>query len=207
MDYADIIQGSLEWFAVKLGKTSSSHISDIMAKNASKGYSATRKNYMSKLICERLTGERVETFQSTEMKRGTEKEELARQAYELKTFQIVNQVGWIEDDNIKMHGSSPDGLVGDDGHIEIKCPNTAKHIETLLNGKIDREYLLQIQDQMRVSGRAWCDFVSYDDRLPEHLRLFIKRVDRDEIMIAEITAEIVKFQSELDDIIKKLEGI
>lgn len=192
-------QGSEEWFAARLGKVTASKVYDVMAKTKS-GYAASRKNYMMDLLCERLTGQKVETYSNTAMLRGTELEPAARATYELLTGEAVREVGFINHPAIAMFGASPDGLVGDDGLLEIKCPNTATHVEFIRTLKPDGKYLLQMQVQMMCTGRAWTDFVSYDDRLPVALQFATVRVDADKEKQAEIEVEVVKFLDELREI-------
>ena len=199
----EIIQRTEEWYSVRIGRVTASRVADIMAKTKS-GPSASRKNYMAELVCERLTGTKADSFTSSAMQWGIDNEAAARQAYEAQMFADVAQIGFVDHPSIKMAGCSPDGLVGDDGLIEIKCPNTATHIETLISGEADKKYFAQMQMQMSCTGRAWCDFVSYDPRLPVDLMLFIKRVPRDDAFIAEMEAEITAFLSELDETVEKL---
>jgi len=198
-----IQQGTPEWYEARRGKVTASRIADVMATTKT-GYGASRKNYMAELIVERLTGVVEEGYKNAAMQWGTDTEPLARAAYEEKTFNEVVLTGFIQTPDGLSAGASPDGLVGEDGLIEIKCPNTATHLDTLLSKSIDRKYLLQMQWQMYATGSKWCDFVSYDPRLPDHLRIFIKRVERDDALIAEIVAEVKKFLAELDDMQKKL---
>lgn len=202
----NIIQRSEEWYNIRLGKVTASRIADLMAKTKT-GASASRKNYMAQLICERMTGQKEESYINAAMQHGIDTEAEARQAYELETFQAVIECGFYIAPGIEQSGASPDGLIGDDGLIEIKCMNTANHIETLLSGNIDNRYILQMQWQMYCTGRKWCDFVSYDNRLPGTLRLFIKRVERDEKMIQEIKEEVDKFIEELDALEIKIRSI
>jgi len=196
-------QGTDEWFAIRIGKVTASRVADVIAKTKS-GYSASRDNYMAQLVCERLTGQKGESFTNAAMQHGTETEPLARAAYEALKDVLVDEVGFVPHPTIKMAGASPDGLVGDDGLIEIKCPNTATHIETLLSESVPTKYYTQMQFQLACTGREWCDFVSFDNRLPEELQLFVKRVPRDEMYIKLMEAEIVQFIAELDDKINKL---
>jgi putative phage-type endonuclease len=196
-------QGTDEWFAIRIGKVTASRVADVIAKTKS-GYSASRDNYMAQLVCERLTGQKGESFTNAAMQHGTETEPLARAAYEALKDVLVDEVGFVPHPTIKMAGASPDGLVGDDGLLEIKCPNTATHIETLLSESVPTKYYTQMQFQMACTGRQWCDFVSFDNRLPEDLQLFVKRVPRDEMYIKLMEAEIVQFIAELDDKINKL---
>lgn len=196
-------QGSEAWFQVRVGKVTASRVADILAKTKS-GYSTSRDNYMAQLVCERLTNQKAESFTNAAMQHGTETEPLARAAYEALKDVLVDEVGFVPHPSIKMAGASPDGLVGDDGLIEIKCPNTATHIDTLLNQSVPTKYFTQMQFQMACTGREWCDFVSFDNRLPEELQLFVKRVPRDETYIKLMEAEIIQFLAELDDKINKL---
>ena len=196
-------QGSGEWFAVRVGKVTASRVADILAKTKS-GYSTSRDNYMAQLVCERLTNQKAESFTNAAMQHGTETEPLARAAYEALKDVLVDEVGFVPHPTIQMAGASPDGLVGDDGLLEIKAPNTATHIDTLLSESVPTKYFTQMQFQMACTGRKWCDFVSFDNRLPEELQLFVKRVPRDETYIKLMEAEIVQFIAELDEKIAKL---
>ena len=196
-------QRSDEWFAIRIGKVTASRVADVLAKTKS-GYSASRDNYMAQLVCERLTGQKAEGFTNAAMQHGTETEPLARAAYEALKDVLVDEVGFVPHPSIIMAGASPDGLVNDDGLIEIKCPSTATHIDTLLSETVPTKYYTQMQFQLACTGRKWCDFVSFDNRLPEELQLFIKRVPRDDTYIKLMEAEIVQFIAELDDKINKL---
>jgi len=192
----EIIQGTDAWRQVRVGKVTASRISDVVAKTKS-GPSASRANYMAELIAERLTGEPSEKFTNTAMQWGTEKEPEARSSYEFYRNVTVKEVGFIHHPKIDASGASPDGLVGDDGLVEIKCPNTATHLETLLGQMVPSKYVNQMQWQMACSGRQWCDFVSFDPRLPEAMRLFIKRMPRDDKRIAELETEVAGFLLEI----------
>ena len=203
---SEIEQGTDAWFQARLGKATGSRIADIVAKTKT-GYSTSRENYMAQLICERMTGKVAESYSNSAMQWGTETEPLARDAYEVKTGLTVNQIGFVDHPTILMTGASPDGLVGDSGMIEIKCPNTATHIETLLSGKVPTKYITQMTWQMCCTGRHWTDFVSYDPRLPENLQLFIKRVEYDPKYAAELEQEVIKFLDEVEQKIKQLEKI
>lgn len=198
-----IEQGTPEWFAQRLGKVTASRVADIIAKTQS-GAAASRKNYLSQLVAERLTGQAADSFKSGAMQHGTEMEPMARMAYETETGLMVTEVAMIQHPKIEMAGASPDGLVGDDGLVEIKCPNTSTHIATLMADKAPSGYMAQMQWQMACTGRAWVDFVSFDPRMPEDMQLFIKRVPRDENLIAEYEAEVVKFLDEVQETVDKL---
>jgi len=192
-----IEQGTDEWFAARIGKVTASRVADVLAKTKT-GYSTTRDNYMAQLVCERLTGQKGDSFTNAAMQWGTETEPLARLSYEVSQNVLVDEVGFIPHPSILMSGASPDGLVGDDGLLEIKCPNTATHIETLLSESVPTKYYTQMQFQLACTGREWCDFVSFDNRLPQELQLFVKRVPRDSMYIRLMEDEIVKFLNELD---------
>lgn len=140
------------------------------------------------------------------MAHGTEWEPVARALYEAEHDRVVDQVTFVDHPWIAMAGASPDGLIGDDGSIECKCPNSATHLETLFTRKIPRGYMLQMQWVMECAERKWCDFISYDPRMPEHLRLIVIRVDRDEELLKEIRAEVTKFLDEVDELVTKIEG-
>jgi len=196
-------QRSEEWFAARLGKVTASRVADILAKTKS-GPSASRANYMAELIAERLTGTPGAFFQSPAMAWGTETEGQARSAYEVVQGVLVEEVGFIPHATIDNAGASPDGLVGLDGLVEIKCPNTATHLDTLETQKIPSKYVTQMLWQMECTGRDWCDFVSYDPRLPEKMAIFIKRLERDDEKLREIKEEVLTFLEELHYKIVKL---
>ena len=198
-----IEQGTPEWFAQRLGKVTASRVADIIAKTKT-GVAASRGNYLAQLVAERLTGQSADSFKSGAMQHGTETEPMARMAYETETGQMVTEVAMIQHPKIEMAGASPDGLVGEDGLVEIKCPNTSTHIATLMADKAPSGYMAQMQWQMACTGRAWCDFVSFDPRMPEDMQLFIKRVPRDEKLIAEYEAEVIKFLAEVQETVDKL---
>ena len=173
-----IEQGTPEWHAQRLGKVTASRISDVVARTKS-GWGASRANYMAQLIAERLTGQVADSYTNNAMQWGSEKESEAADAYAFYRNADPVAVGFVKHPVIAMSGASPDRLIMDDGLIEVKCPNTATHIETLLGAAIPTKYVLQMQWQMDCTDRAWCDFVSYDPRMPEHMRLHVVRVARD----------------------------
>jgi putative phage-type endonuclease len=193
---SEIIQGSDEWKALRLGKVTASRVADVVARTKT-GYGASRANYMAQLIAERLTGTAAESYTNAAMQHGTETEPEARAAYEFYQGVTVKEVAFVPHPKIDQAGCSPDGLVGDDGLTEIKCPNTATHLETLLGQAVPSKYDAQMQFQMACTGRKWCDFVSYDPRMPENMRLFIKRVPRDDKRITELESEIAAFLLEM----------
>lgn len=191
-------QRSNEWFNARLGKVTGSRVADLTAKTKT-GYSASRANYMAELVVERLTGQQAERFTNAAMQWGTDVEPQARAAYEFLTDRPVVETGFVLHGSILDFGASPDGFVADDGLVEIKCPNTATHIETLLNETVPGKYVTQMQAQMACTGRGWCDFVSFDPRLPGDMQMWISRVQRDDAMIADMEREISAFLSELDE--------
>ncbi|MBS6673673.1 MAG: YqaJ viral recombinase family protein [Haemophilus paraphrohaemolyticus] len=198
-----VLQGTPEWFEQRRGKVTASRIADLMAKTKS-GYSASRQNYLMQLLCERLTGKIEEGYKSAAMQRGNDLEAEARNWYQLETGESVEEVSFIDHPKINFAGASPDGLVGAEGLIEIKCPNTATHIETLRKKEPIDRYYKQMQWQMAVTGRKWCDFVSFDNRLPDNLAYFCKRIPRDEAVIQEIEQEVQAFLLELDVTVAEL---
>lgn len=193
----DVIQGSPEWLALRAGKVTASRVCDVVARTKS-GWGASRANYMAELICERLTGQPTSSFSNAAMQWGTEKEPEARAAYEFCFNVDVAQIGFVPHPTIGMSGASPDGLVGEVGLIEIKCPNSATHIDTLLSGEVPEKYITQMQWQMVCTGRFWCDFVSYDPRLPPRMQMFTRTVARDDKLIAELETMVRDFLSEVD---------
>lgn len=198
-----MMQGTDEWFAARCGKVTASRMDDLLARTKS-GYGASRGNYMAQLIAERLTGTPAESYTNGAMQWGTEQEPAARAAYEFYRETEVEETGFILHPVIAESGASPDGLVGDDGLVEIKCPNTATHIDTLLTSQVPGKYVKQMLWQMACTSRRWCDFVSYDPRMPEMLRLFVKRVEFDAEEVARMESEVLAFLTELNDKMDRL---
>ena len=192
-----IEQGTEAWLQLRLGKCTASRVADIMAKTKT-GVSASRGNYLIELALQRVTGNIEPSYTNDAMAWGTATEPQARVDYEVKTGNFVDQIAFVEHPTIEWFGCSPDGLVGNDGLIEIKCPNSATHWATIKDGKPPNKYVIQMQTQMACTNRQWCDFVSFDPRMPERSQLFICRVERDQTMIDEIEAEIKKFLSEVE---------
>jgi putative phage-type endonuclease len=198
-------QRSEAWFTQRLGKVTASRVADVIAKTKS-GYSASRDNYMADLIVERLTGQKASSFSNAAMEWGTEQEPAARAAYSAYTGELVEEVGFIDHPSVPMSGASPDGVVGE-GLVEIKCPATATHLDTLLAGTVPSKYIPQMQWQMACTNTRFCDFVSYDPRLPDHLRLFVKPVRRDNEYIAMLETEVTKFLTELEEKLTQLQEL
>ena len=193
----DCEQGSETWFAYRLGKASASRMADITALTKT-GYGASRANYLAELVAQRLTGVYAESYSNGAMQWGSEHEADARGLYEFMTNARVTLVGVALHDSIPNACASPDGLVADDGLVEFKCPNTATHISTLLGAEIPGKYLKQMQWQMACTGRKWCDFVSYDPRMPPEMQLHIQRVPRREDDITALSLATELFLSEVD---------
>lgn len=202
-----IEQGTEEWFAARCGLVTASKMEVVMSKGRGNAPSATRANYMAQLAAERLTGVVAEGFTNSAMEWGNEHEAQARALYALETGLTVTEAPFVLHPDIKEAGASPDGYAGKDGLVEIKCPNTATHIATLQGASIKRGYILQMQWQMACTGREWCDFVSFDPRMPDILQMKIQRVERDDDMIEEMRSQTVWFLLELGDMVESLRGM
>lgn len=196
-------QRTEDWYKARLGKVTASRVASVLAKKDS----ATRADYLTDLVLERLTGNPTEMFVSSAMQWGTDTEPQARMAYEAHTNNLVDEVGFIDHPSITNFGCSPDGVVGEEGLIEIKCMSSKNAIETLIAGKAPTKYIPQMQTQMAVMNRQWCDFVSFDPRLPEDLQLFVIRVNRDDEYIAKLEEEVTAFLEEVESTVIKLKGL
>jgi len=202
----EVEQRSDAWFQARLGKVTASRVADVIAKTKS-GYSASRDNYMAQLICERLTGQKAESFTNSAMEWGVANEALAISAYENATNVLVEAVGFVDHPTIAMSGASPDGFVADNIICEVKCPQTNTQIENLLLDKVPIKYLPQIQWQLRCCERQYCDFISYDPRLPIDLQLFVKRVEFNQTYVAMLEEEVISFLEELEIKVAKLTNL
>lgn len=189
--------GTDEFWQARIGKVTASRIADVTAR-IKNGWGASRANYMAELIAERLTGTQAESFTNAAMQWGIDHEAEARTAYEFYTDATVDPSGFIAHPKIPASGASPDGEVGKDGLVEIKCPSTATHIDTLLGLSVPEKYIKQMQWQMACSGTTWCDFVSFDPRMPENMRLFVRRVPRNDSMIDGLEKDVLEFLGELE---------
>ncbi len=196
-------QGSEAWRQARIGRATASRVADIVATNA-KGYAASRANYCAELVLERMSGVPAERFKNAAMVWGTETEPQARDAYAFMAGVTVEQVGFIQHPTIELAGASPDGIIGDDGLVEIKCGNTATHIELLRFHKISDRHITQMQFQMATTGRQWCDYVSFDPRMEPKYQLWFKRVPRNDMVIDRLNKEVVLFLSEVDAAIADL---
>ena len=202
-----------DWYAARCGKATASRFNDVVARKkpsakqkkdgAPGDPTAERQNYLTELVVERLTGQPVPAYENAAMRWGAEQEAAARAAYEQRTGVAVEETGFIAHD-VLMAGCSPDGLVDWDGLIEIKCPyNSAVHIETLLGG-MSADHMLQVQGQMWITGRQWCDFVSYDPRMPAELQLYVQRIHADPKAIADLAFGISAFLKEVGSKVEAL---
>ena len=201
-----IEQGSPEWFALRAGKVTASRVADILAKTKT-GPSASRQNYLIELALQRTTGIIQESYTNAAMEWGTQTEPQARVAYEVNTNNFVDQVAFIDHPNIAWFGCSPDGLVSDRGLVEIKCPNSATHWEYFKSKEPPKKYFIQMQAQMAVTDRDWCDFISFDPRMPDRSQLLIVQVPRDPEFILFMETEIKQFLSEVEVEVNLMKGM
>lgn len=205
MRILELQQGTDEWLAARAGKFTGSRFNNLMARLWNGEPGASCRNLLASLVIERLTGRPVETYQNDAMRRGTELEPLARSAYIAKSGTWVTEVGFCVHDELPFVGVSPDGLVGEDGLLEIKCPSAeAKHLDALLKGAHATEYRWQIQGQLWVTGRKWCDAVSYDCRWPEYLQLAVTRVERNEDDITQLETECMRSNEVVERLVSEL---
>ena len=198
-----MVQGSPEWHQARLGKVTASRISDVAAKIKT-GWGASRAKYMGELIAESLTHEPTPSFSNAAMQHGTDTEPQAAAAYAFYTDAELELVGFVDHPKIDQAGCSPDRLIGKDGLVEIKCPQTSTHIDTLLGSSIPKKYIDQMQWQMACTKRKWCDFVSFDPRMPPETQLFIQRVERDKERIKDLEEMVVDFLAEMNEKIDRL---
>lgn len=191
-------QGSEAWVRARLGRVTASRVADIIAKGRGGGHAASRESYMDELIAERFTGQPAERFVNDAMRWGTANEAGARTLYEFLRNVEVEQVGFIDHLTIPSAGASPDGLIGDNGLIEIKAPNTSTHLATIRRDVVPEKYITQIHWQAACTRRKWCDFVSYDPRVEPRLQLFIKRVPIDQVLVAKLEDAVRDFINDLE---------
>ena len=201
-----IEQRSEEWFKARLGKITASSVADVLAKTKT-GVSASRGNYLIKLAIQRVTGQIEESYTNDAMQWGIDNEDQARVAYEIASGKFVDQIGFVDHEIIDWFGCSPDGLVNNDGLVEIKCPNSATHWEYFKTKEVPKKYFIQMQAQMSCTGRKWCDFVSFDPRMPERSQLLIIRVPRDNTFIDLMEAEVMEFLIEVFDEVQLMKGV
>ena len=202
----EIEQRSEAWFQARLGKVTASAVADVLAKTKT-GVSASRGNYLIKLAIQRVTGQIEESYTNDAMQWGIDNEDQARVAYEIASGKFVDQVGFVDHEIIDWFGCSPDGLVNNDGLVEIKCPNSATHWEYFKTKEVPKKYFIQMQAQMSCTGRKWCDFVSFDPRMPERSQLLIIRVPRDNTFIDLMETEVMEFLIEVFDEVQLMKGV
>lgn len=191
-------QRTEEWFTIRLGKVTASSLFKVLARTKT-GYGADRANYMTQLVLERVTGNRAESYTNASMQWGIDQEPFARAAYEASRGVMVDEIAFVPHPCIKMSGASPDGLVGDRGMVEIKCPDSKTALECWLSDNpVESKYMAQMQWQMRCADRDWCDYVVFDPRMPLKAQLFVDRVERDDDWIAATEVEVLKFLDEVD---------
>lgn len=203
----NIEQRTDDWYAARLGKVTASSLHKVLSKTKT-GYGADRGNYMTQLVLERVTNSKADGYSSAAMQWGIDQEPFARAAYEATRGVMVDEVGFIPHPTIKDAGASPDGLVGDDGMVEIKCPESKTALECWLSeNPVEAKYFAQMQWQMRCADRSWCDYVVFDPRMPAKAQLFIKRVERDNAWLEKAEAEVIKFLAEVDAKVAALKQI
>jgi putative phage-type endonuclease len=198
------LQRTPEWYKKRLGKVTASKIDCLVKRQKDGKFYASREEYKNQLILEILTGEQLTGFTSAAMQHGIDTEDEAFDSYARTVWATVSKADFVVHPTIDRAGASPDGYVGDDGLIEIKCPNSYNHLDTLRRGTFDKKYHSQMQWQMACTGRKWVDFVSYDPRVPEAYRLFVDRVERDDLWIAQANEMVEAFLKEVDEEITRL---
>jgi putative phage-type endonuclease len=204
MPLVDVEQGTSEWLQMRIGCVTAARVADVMAKLKNGGEAAGRRNYKSEIVCEMLTGRAIEHYVTPAMEWGIENEIFARNAYEVVVGE-TERAGFALHEKITRFGASPDGFAGVDGLVEFKCPTTATHLDYIAAGVVPAEYHWQMLAGMACTERRWCDFVSYDPRLPKKFQLFIRRFERDEARICEMENEVEKFLWECVEQVQKME--
>lgn len=194
------LQGTEEWALARCGKATASEFSAVLAKGKE---GITRRKYLRRIVAERLTGKPAETYSGKHTERGQAQEPLARMLYEARTGRMVEPVGFLQHHAL-LAGCSPDGLIGDDGGEEIKCVIPTVQIETFLREGIPPEHKPQVFGNLWITERAWWDFVSFCPDMPDHLRLYVRRVYRDEKYIETLAAEVVHFLDDVETLYAKL---
>ena len=196
-------QGSAEWLSLRLGKVTASKVSDVLSKGRGSAPSKMSETYMIELIAEVLTGNSKPFFENDAMRWGTETEPQARAMYAVNNdFVDVKEVAFVEHN--EQIGISPDGLIGEDGLLEAKCPNTTTQLKRALSDDYSADYKAQIQMQLWVTEREWCDFLSFDPRLDCEAGYLQQRVFRDEEYIEEMKTKVYAFVEKMNEIIEQL---
>lgn len=204
-NFLPVVQGTAEWLKCRVGQVTASRVADVVLKQKNGKYYKARADYMHELLFETVTGNAADHYVSPAMDYGKEWEDAARDAYAVTQGLEVELIGYVQHPTIKRSGASPDGgLVGDSGLVEIKVPNSMTHFDYLIGGVVPEEYVPQCMWQMACAGVDWVDFASFDPRVPPDFRLFIKRLHRDDKLIAEMECEVVKFLGELEVMCQQL---
>ena len=203
MNPLELQQNTEEWLKYKCGRLGGSSIADMLTRTKT-GWGAGRLNLKARLVAERLTGCPTESYKSKAMEYGTETEAEACNVYGFMRDVDPVAVGYVDHPTIEWAGCSPDRLIGEDGLIQVKCPNTATHISSLLGGSVDGGYFKQMQWEMACTGRQWCDYVTYDKRLPPEMQLHVTHITRDHVMIANLEQEAMIFLKEVDETVQAL---
>lgn len=198
-------QGSPEWFAARAGVITASKFADAVGRLKNGSPSQASKDYAYKVAVEIIFGETTEdTYQTFEMRRGTELEPMARMAYERATGRLAEESGLVLTED-RRFGYSTDGFVDADGMIEIKCPNSARKIVEIWEGSDLSEYMHQIQGGMWITGRKWCDFIMYAPQLaPVGKQLYVDRIERDDDFIEQMEIELMQFKAHVDNHVENL---
>jgi putative phage-type endonuclease len=192
-------QRSIEWHQARLGHATGSRASDILAGKDTQA----RKGYITQLVTERLTGQSQDFYTNADMQRGIDVEPVARAAYQASN-ELVDEVGFIKHPTILWFGASPDGLVGSDGLVEIKCPRSTTHLEYIQAKKPPQKYIPQMLAQLSCTGRKWVDFVSFDNRFPEHLQLFVVRFEPSAEELEKFESKVKEFLNEVNNLMEQL---
>lgn len=198
-EFRSLSQNSVEWLMARRGRITASRCGDVIGKSEkTKKYYAERQNYLWELVVEHITGRSAERYVTPAMEWGIEQQPFAEAAYEMREGASIDSVGLIIHPEMEYFACSPDGLLGDDGLIEIKCPTTRVHLEYMKGGTVPEQYIPQMNAEMAcMPEREYCDFVSFDPRVPFGMQLFVRRHYRDRERIAELEQEVKKFQAEL----------
>jgi putative phage-type endonuclease len=206
MPMIEVEQGSDDWLTMRCGMVTGSRVADIVTRLKKGGYSAARQNYLMEVVVSRLTGLTPDHFVTPAMEWGIANESFARAAYEIEQDVDTSPAGFAMHQKIKWFGASPDRLVGSDGLLEIKCLTSANHLQVLLDGVVPVDYMPQMMAEMACADRQYCDFVSFDPRMPKHLQLFVRRFERDEKLIGVMEQEVELFLTEVEAMVKAIES-
>ena len=209
-DHSLLEQRTEAWIRARIGKITASRCLDVCKmkqrkkKGAAPEEACERRYYREELLVERLTGQPFPHYVTREMQWGIDQEPFGRAAYEMKHDVMVETTGFIVHPQLPYFGCSPDGLIGDDGLLQVKCPTTSTHLAYLLSGEIPLEHMPQMLGELACTRRTWCDFVSFDPRLPVHLQLFVRRFECEPRMLDLLERSVIRFNAELEELIGRL---